>query len=178
MVGYWCLFGYCILYLEKIMTKKKKHEKDDVSDLQQKCEEYLSGWKRAQADYHNLQKQTANERQKYVKMANEDLIRELLPVYDNMKIAVEHIPEDQKKIDWVIGVEHIKNQLQKFLENQGVEEIIPKKDDDFNPELHDAVERAEADSEAAGEGSETIKGVLKQGYKLNGKVIVAAKVVV
>lgn len=159
-------------------VKKKKSKKLSVTDLQLKCEEYLAGWKRARADYENLQKQAGEERKRYVKMANEDLIRELLPVYDNMKVAVNHIPEDQKKMDWVVGVKHIKNQLQKFLEDQGVEEIIPKKDEIFDPELHDVVERARKKGEVTEESSETIKDVLKQGYKLNGKVIVAAKVVV
>lgn len=149
--------------------KNHKHHKKPTEDLEQKCGEYLAGWQRAQADYQNLQKQTADERAKYLKMANEELIMEILPIYDNLCAAAEHIPESQRKEGWVVGVEHIKKQLEKVLEDNGVEKIIPRVGDEFDTRIHEAVEKSEEDDDK-------IKKVIKNGYKLSGQVIVAAKV--
>lgn len=150
--------------------KNKKDKKASVGEMERKCHEYLSGWKRAQADYHNLEKQTEKKREEWIKMANSDLLMELLPIYDNLKLAIEHIPGENRKSDWVIGVQHIKNQMTKFLEDMEVEEITPLKGDRFDIEVHEAIK--------ADKGGDKIKEVLKHGYKLNGKVLYPAKVIV
>ena len=139
-------------------------------ELEKKCVEYLNGWKRAQADYANLQKEIENKRAEWVKMANADLLHELLPIYDNLKLAIEHVSEDKRKSDWVVGVEHIKNQMAKFLEDMGVEEITPVKGDKFDIDVHEAVE--------SDEGGGKVKKVLKHGYKLNGRILYPAKVII
>lgn len=149
------------------MSDKKKQDKKSMDDLEKQCTEYLNGWKRAQADYINLEKETAKKRAEWVKMANADLLHELLPIYDNLKLAIEHMPEES---DWAMGVEHIKNQMSKFLENAGVEEIAPAKGDKFDLEVHEAVE-----SDRQGD---KIKKVLKHGYKLNGKILYPARVII
>ena len=112
----------------------KNGKKISYNKLQDKCEEYLSGWKRAQADYHNLEKEMANKRQEWVKMANADILIQLLPVYDNLKLALKHAG---KRSDWVIGVEHVANQFRKVLEENGVEEIETV-GQEFDPEIHEA----------------------------------------
>ena len=151
--------------------KKKKHKKLSYEELQQKCGEYLHGWQRAQADYINLEKETEKKRIEWIKMSNADLLAELLPVYDNLKLAVEHIPEDKKNFDWVVGIKHIKNQFKKFLDNMGIEEIVPKKGDKFDLDVHEAVK-------ADKENGNKIKQVIKHGYKLNGRVLYPAKVII
>jgi molecular chaperone GrpE len=155
------------------MTEKKKQtdEKLDIEELKQKCKEYLSGWQRAQADYINLEKEMERKRAEWIKMANTDLLMELLPVYDNLKLAMRHIPADKKESDWVVGIEHIKNQFKKFLEDMGIEEIVPHSGDKFDLDVHEAVK-------AEQENNNKIKKVLKHGYKLNGRVLYPAKVIV
>ena len=88
--------------------KKKKQPKLSYGELEQKCKEYLNGWQRAQADYINLQKEAEKKRAEWIKLANAGLLMELLPIYDNLKLAIEHIPQDKKKSEWVVGIEHIK----------------------------------------------------------------------
>ena len=165
-------------------------ESDDsaLAECQKKCAEYLSGWQRSQADYQNLVKETASRRQEWAAFAGLEILHGILPIYDHLKLAFTHIPAEQKKINWVVGIEHIKNQLKKFLENQGLEEIktVGQK---FDPALHEAVEHKDTHStentsadagqvEEAKSSGKIIKKEISAGYKLNGKVIQAAKVII
>jgi molecular chaperone GrpE len=153
--------------------KDKELKTEELEKLQRQGEEYLNGWKRAQADYQNLKKEVEKEKENWIKFANTGLIQEIIPIYDHLKLAMEHIPEEQKKLDWVVGMGHIKNQFKKFLEDNGVEEIktVGEK---FNPELHEAVH---AENKEAAE-EEIIKKEISGGYRMNGRVIRVAKVVV
>ncbi len=172
---------------KKDKTDKKKasgvvnKDKKLIEELRAKCEEYLNGWKRAQADYHNLEREIDQKKSEWIKMANADLLAQLLPIYDNLKLALKHVPEEQKKSDWVVGIEHIKNQLSKLLEENGIEEIktIGEK---FNPELHEAVSVVKSDKHKKETGQIDKGGLIKEevrpGYKLNGKVLYPAKVIV
>lgn len=150
---------------------KDKHKKAAGADLAKQAEEYLKGWQRAQADYINLEKEIEAKRAGWIKMANGELLVELLPVYDNLKLAMKHIPDKDRKLDWVVGVAHIKNQMAKFLADQGVEEIKPKAGDKFDLELHEAVEKS-------GDEDDTVKKLVKAGYRLKGQVLAPAKVII
>lgn len=163
---------------------------NDLELLEKKNQEYLEGWRRAKADYLNLKKESEKKYQDLIKFANAGLIMDILPVLDNFKLAVQHIPEDQQKLDWVAGIMHIKKQLEYILHGMGIEEIktVGEK---FNPEFHEAVEQnskfqvqssnAEKDQEV--ENSEKNKaGIIveeiRAGYTMHGKVIQPAKVIV
>lgn len=132
----------------------------EVSDFKDR---YL----RALADYQNLLKRVAQEKQEFVKYANEQLLFDILPVYDNLKVSLMHIDEDGVKNGWVEGIKYVIKQFKDFLSGVGVEEIetVGKKFD------HNTMEALE------GEG-EIVTKEMKAGYKLNGKVVVPAKVVV
>lgn len=149
------------------MSKYKKEKKCT------ECEKNLAGWKRALADYDNLKKQNQKEKEVFVKFANLNLIMHLIPVYENFKIALEHAPANN---DWVNGVEHIKNQFKKVLEDVSMEEIIPQIDDDFDVNLHEAVQQDSKHNKQ--ETRNKIKKVISTGYKLHGKVFLPAKVIV
>lgn len=139
-----------------------------VGECEKKCAEYLAGWQRAQADYVNLQKTTEREKTEWLKFANQELLVQLLPIYDHLKLAMKHVPEAQKKESWVVGIENIKNQWGKFLADNGVEEIRTM-GEDFNPKEHEAVA---AEEKHQGKIKEELRG----GYKLNGKVLYPARV--
>jgi molecular chaperone GrpE len=151
----------------------KKAKKESKQDLEQKCGEYLSGWQRAQADYQNLVKEFDEKRTQYTKYSNENLILEIIPILDNFKAAFSQIPEEEKESAWVIGFSFIKKQLQDFLNQNGVEEIVTT-DKEFDVAEHEAVEYDKESKKKEG----TVVVEKKAGYKLNGKVIQVAKVVV
>lgn len=156
------------------MDKKKKNvEKDKITELKSKCEEYLNGWKRAQADYQNLVKETAQQKMDIIKNANQGLVLELLPILDNFKMAFNQIPENEKDSAWVVGFSHIKKQFEDILTGYGLEaiETVGKK---FNHEEHEAIETRNEE----GQEDDIILEERKAGYRMNGKVIQVAKVIV
>jgi len=130
-------------------------------------ENFENKYLRALADYQNLLKRTAQEKVDFVKYANEDLIMSIIPVYDNLKMSLAHVDETVKKNGWLEGISHIIRQFKDVLESADVEEIktIGEKFD------HNTMEAVE------GKGEKVVKEV-RSGYKLNGKVIIAAKVIV
>lgn len=151
-------------------------ENAEASDLQKRCEELEHSYKLALADYQNLLKQTAKERKDLALYANEALIMEMLPVYDNLKQSVKHYSQevDWPNSNWGTGVEYIAKQLLKVLEDAGVREIKTI-GQHFDPLSMEAVETREADNQ---DQEDTVAEELKGGYKLHDKVIIPARVAV
>ena len=85
--------------------KKSDEHKTGKDKNTEELETYVQHWKdkylRALADYQNLAKQTARERQEFAKYANEQLILEFIPVYDNLKTSLKHA--DEKASGWSVG---------------------------------------------------------------------------
>ena len=156
--------------MDKPKPKKDKPNKE-VEKLQAKCDEYLNGWKRAQADYQNLQKDTEKRMGEFRKYACEDMLQQILPLVDYFKHAFAAIPEDEKDSDWLTGIKHIQDYLYKFLEDNGIE-MIKTVGEKFDPELHEAVKEEEGDKD------NIILKETQSGFKLNGKVLVPAKVII
>lgn len=156
---------------------KKNEEEIDKKD---KSEEYLNNWKRAAADLENYKKDQIKLMGEFRKFASLDVILQILPVLDNFNISLEHVPEDQKESAWVTGIIYIKKQLEDVLKNNGVEEIEVKVGDEFNPEIHEAVGDTPAKGGSASGGKEANKiiKIVQKGYKIDNKIIRAAKVVV
>ena len=76
-------------------------------ELEKLCQEYLDLAKRARADYKNLEKDTEKWKAEFVKFANEVMLFEIIPILDNFTDAMSHIPENDKTVDWVVGVVYI-----------------------------------------------------------------------
>lgn len=142
----------------------------DLQQAREEAQRNLEGWKRAQADYQNLKKVSQEEKQEMVKMANAKLLEELIPIFDNFRLAVTQVPEDLADNAWTQGVGYIYKQLLEALQEEGMEVIDPK-GEEFNPYEHEAVEREEG-----GEEENKITEVIQVGYKLNDKVIRTARV--
>lgn len=158
--------------MEKDETKKQKNKKIVKQKKVPKgfieIEKYSESedrHKRALADYQNLQRRSVEEKNEFAKYANEQLLHEILPIYDNLKISLLHIDEQADQNAWAEGIKYVIKQFKEVLKNAGVEEIETE-GKNFDLDTMEAVE---------GEG-EKVKKEIKSGYKLNGKVIVAAKV--
>lgn len=147
--------------------------KEELEKYKSKAEEYLNGWKRAKADYINFKKEVEERQRDIIEFANLTFVLELLPLKENFKKAFEHIPEKEKESDWVIGIKHIQNQLDDFLEKLGVEEIKTV-GENFDPEKHEAVSKEKRNNL---EENIIIKEI-GSGYLMRGRVIKPAKVIV
>jgi molecular chaperone GrpE len=149
-------------------------------ELQAKCDEYLAGWKRAQADYQNLKKDGEREKAEFAKYANERLLSDLLPALDQFAFALRHIPdtsglpEDEKKKwdNWLQGIKAVQTLWEQAAKAQGLERI--KTDSVFDPIKHEAVGEEEAESKESG----SIIRVMQDGWMLHGKVLRPSKVIV
>ena len=142
----------------------------EVERLRQQVEEYLNGWKRAKADYANLQKETERRQSEFIQFANAALIHELLPLVDHFKQAFKHLPAELNDSEWVKGIRHIQTHLNKVLAEHGIQEIRTS-GEKFDPTRHEAVEEVESDQPAG-----TIIEELKTGFLLHDRVLQAARV--
>lgn len=142
--------------------------------------EYLNGWKRCQADFENFKKRQAESQKDLIRYSTQSIILQILPVIDNFHASTDHIPEDQKNNPWVTGIMYIQKQLEQVLVDNGVEEMKIEKGDNFDPAMHEAVEDKECKSCKSKDYKfqNKIKKVLTRGYKINDKVIRAARVIV
>ncbi|MFA7319499.1 MAG: nucleotide exchange factor GrpE [Parcubacteria group bacterium] len=168
--------------LEQAAAKfgKEDFEKDKVISIEEaqkylEMKEATDRWKRAMADFENYKKRQAEERKEMIAFANLNLISEIIPVMDNFHASTDHIPKEQKENAWVVGIMHIQKQLEKVLEDNGVVEIPVAVRDSFNPATMEALQNAD---EKEGEAKNIVSKVVQKGYKMGGRVVRAARVVV
>lgn len=126
---------------------------------------------RTAAEFDNARKRTAREREEYVRSANESLIRELLPVLDNLDRALQAAKGDPAAASVTAGVELIQRELLRVLEKFGVTPFVSA-GAPFDPERHEAVARVPA----AGRPEMTVVDEIARGYMLNGRVLRPAMV--
>lgn len=144
----------------------------------EKCEEYLSGWKRAQADYANLKRETEREKIDFSKYANERLLSDLLPAIDQYEIAMAFTPdlstvdeENRKRIqNWMIGLSAVKTIWENAFKDIGLEHVPTT--GAFDPLLHEAAGEEESD-----QPEHHIIRVMQSGWRLNGKLLRPARVI-
>jgi len=137
-------------------TKKAKKENVQVLELRNQLA-------RALADYDNLAKRTANEKEGIVKIANLKILIRLIPVLDMLNSAQAHLNDS--------GLAITIKEFEDVFKDEGIEKIEPKKGDTFSEELHEAVETQEGGEKGK------ISELKLVGYRyLDGPVIRHAKV--
>ena len=136
-------------------------------------QEYLDGWKRAQADYVNARKRDEEEKKEIIKFSNENLIQELIPILDSFEMAKSN-KEAWESVSpaWRSGVEYIYKELITTLEHHGLTEIRPD-NALFDPKQHEAIAYEQVTDP---ELDHRVIAVVQVGYHVNGKIIKAAKV--
>jgi len=133
---------------------------------QTKADTYLANWQRAQADMANLRRRTQQEREDYMKRANEELIRDLLPVLDSFDSAIASMPANLRETTWIDGIILVERQLRRALARHGVTPIEAQ-GQKFDPTQHEAVlHKATTDHE-----DEAITSELRKGYRLRDRVL-------
>jgi len=129
----------------------------------EELEELKNKYLRSLADYQNLEKQTVAWREEFVKYASQSLIVELLEVLDDLEKAASHLNDE--------GLNLIVDKLKVIFENTGLEEIKAE-GEEFDPGQMECVGMEETERE------NVVVKVNQKGYKLNGKIIRVAKVIV
>lgn len=139
------------------------------AEAQQKQELYL----RAMAEMDNLRKRQQREKEDLTKFCNENILREILPVIDNLERAVEHAGEQAEVSGLLEGVEMTLNQFKSVLKKFGVE-AINAKGERFNPDHHQAMGQLETRDVEANH----VVQELQKGYILNSRLLRPAMVMV
>lgn len=123
---------------------------------------------RLMADFQNYRKRADKEKSDIYARANENIMLGLLTVIDNFERAIEHESKDEKYAE---GMQLIFKQLIDVLKSSGLEEIKAL-DEDFDPNIHNAVMTCDSDEHESGKVVE----VLQKGYLLNGRLLRASMV--
>ena len=132
-------------------------------------EDYLELAQRVQADFENYRKRVARETAAAGERARSGLVRELLPIVDNLERALASAEEGEQHL--AEGVRLVHSELIAVLERNGVEQFDPA-GEKFDPAEHEALSvRDEGES-----GS--VLDVVEKGYRSNGTVLRPARVVV
>lgn len=139
------------------------------AEAQQKQELYL----RAMAEMDNLRKRQQREKEDLTKFCNENILREILPVIDNLERAIEHAGEQAEVNGLLEGVEMTLNQFNSVLKKFGVE-TISAKGERFNPDHHQAMGQLETHEVEANH----VVQELQKGYLLNNRLLRPAMVMV
>ncbi len=137
-----------------------------------KAAEYLGQWQRAVADFANYRKRQERDQQQMVKWANADLLREMLPVLDDLQRALTELPAEAQASSWSKGVALVERKMRAAFEKAGLEHIAVELGSPFDPTVHEAVSH-EASADYP-EGS--VLEVLREGYKLGDTVLRPAMV--
>jgi molecular chaperone GrpE len=152
--------------MAKNTTKTKQEDTDNhqnqatIEELDAKCQDLEEKYKRALADYQNLEKRVREEKVHWILAANKELIQRMLPVLDTLLLASKHT-DDQ-------GIKMTVTQFIQALENEGAKRIKTE-GATFDPNTMEAVEIVE------GEDNKVIEEI-RPGFELNGAVIRPAQV--
>ena len=154
---------------ENIKPEKKKNKKDiEIENLKAELEAKKDLLLRTAAEFDNFKKRTEREKLTVAEFAKAGLIKQLLPILDNIDRAAL---SEKGSEDYIKGIEMIVKQFEATADNLGIEEIA-KVGDTFNPELHEAVMHIEDETVT----ENTITQVLQKGYKIGSTVIRPAMV--
>ena len=146
---------------------------DELAETKRERDEYLELAQRTKADFENYRKRVARETSEALARGKADLARQLLPALDNLERALEAGEDVSAHEALVEGVAMVRDELHNRLEGAGVESFDPT-GEKFDPQLHEALSMKPEEGTESGVVVETIE----KGYRLNGQVLRAAKVVV
>jgi len=144
---------------------------DPVEALEAKAEELKDQLLRSRAEFENFRKRTAREVERIRKTATESVIHDLLPVLDNLELALEHAEDAVGPI--ADGIKMVLKQLLGVLERNGLEPIEAL-GRPFDPKVHEAI----SEIESAEVPKDNVAQEFQRGYTLGGQILRPSKVVV
>ena len=134
-------------------------------------DEYLALVQRVQADFDNYRKRALRDQERLVAHAHERLVRELLPILDDLERALESA-ERHEEAQLVDGVKLVQKSLRAALAKEGLTEIDTS--GPFDPHVHEALLTQPAEGAEPG----SVLDVVQRGYCLGDKIVRPARVIV
>lgn len=148
------------------LRKEFGEQQKELGSIDKEADQYLDHLKRLKAEFDNYRKRNLKEQGRKVTLFSEDLIKQFLPIVDDLERALDTVKRAKDLTDFVQGVEIIFNQLSHTLKKQGLEQIRAK-GEPFDPHLHEAIIKVELDEYA----DNVIVEEMRKGYKLKDRVL-------
>ncbi|MGJ8546126.1 MAG: nucleotide exchange factor GrpE [Sulfitobacter sp.] len=146
----------------------------ELDELRAERDQFRDRFMRALADAENARKRSEKDRREAENYGGSKLARDMLPVYDNMKRALETATEEQREISGPLleGVELTMRELLNVFKKHGIEVISPEVGDRFDPQHHQAMFEAPVPGTNAGD----IIQVAAEGFMLHDRLLRPAQV--
>ena len=144
---------------------------DVLAKVEAERDEYLDLLQRTKADFENYRKRAIRDQERLVAHAHERLVKELLPVLDDLERALDAAAKHEEAA-LVDGVKLVQGALRKALEKEGLAEI--EAEGEFDPHVHEAVLTQPGNGKQSG----SVLEVVQRGYRLGDKVVRPARVIV
>jgi molecular chaperone GrpE len=158
---------------EKEMAEMEP-EAIELDSVRAERDQYKDRFMRALADAENARKRSEKDRREAEQYGGSKLARDMLPVFDNMKRAIETATDEQKQVSAALieGVELTMRELLNVFGKHGIEIIAPEVGDRFDPQLHQAMFEAPVPGTKAGD----IIQVAAEGFMLHDRLLRPAQV--
>jgi len=157
--------------VDAAVAPEPQPEEGPSARAERERDEYLDLAQRTRAELDNFRKRAAREAAQAGERAKANLVRELLPVVDNLERALASAGEGEQHL--ADGVRMVHGQLVAALEREGIQSFDPA-GDAFDPECHEALSTREHDGAESG----VVLDVVEKGYRSGGTVLRPARVVV
>ena len=153
---------------EKIKQEDQQKTQDEKDAKDARIEELQSQLARCLADLQNFKRRSEEEKASFVKWANTEMLKSILPILDNLDRSVTHLPAELKDNEWTKGMLHIHSELLRTFEKLGIKKIktVGEK---LNPKSHEALMTGPGEKDVVTEEFEP-------GYTLGEEVIKVARV--
>jgi molecular chaperone GrpE len=162
-------YDYETLPVEEQIADLRK----DLEEARKEIDQNRDQAQRAQAELQNFRRRADEDRISQQQYSNSRLLMKLLPVVDELELAVNHVDHGASQHPWAEGVKLIQRKIGNLLESEGVSKIETV-GVQFNPSEHEAVGTEESTKYPPGH----IVEVVRNGYRLHERVIQPAQVVV
>lgn len=146
----------------------------ELDALKAERDELKDRFMRALADAENARKRSDKDRREAENYGGSKLARDMLPVYDNMKRALETATDEQREVSGALieGIELTMRELLSVFKKHGIEVIAPEVGDAFDPQMHQAMFEAPVPGTKAGD----IIQVAAEGFMLHDRLLRPAQV--
>lgn len=150
---------------KKTTAPRTAGNSQEIEVLKQQLQALTEALQRERADATNLRRRHEEELSNLRRLLKAKIVRDLLPVIDNLERALKHTPKDLVGNPYIKGIEGVIKQFEKTLQDMGVQRIKTT-GQPFDPRLHEAVSLEEGNGV-----QEVVSEELQAGYVIDGEVI-------
>ena len=156
---------------ETSLTTRSEDLEGQLKEKEEELKKEHDRLLRTVAEHENYKKRMARERADFLKYGNESLMKELLPVLDNLELSLEHARKTNNADAITEGIELVKKEFLRKLEKFGLS-AISARGEKFDPNKHEAAVQIET----AEHPEDTVVDEFQRGYFIYGRLLRPARV--